>query len=59
MNKQAAIAFAIHSAQIGVDQGQVEDYRDNVRDTLNDEGASEWDAVADAAFMAEVSRLTA
>ncbi|CJL78405.1 Uncharacterised protein [Streptococcus pneumoniae] len=57
MDRKQAIDFAIRSARIGVDQGQVADYRDNVRDTLNDEGASEWDQIADDAFTAEVARL--
>lgn len=58
MTREEAIKFGVNSARVGVDQGQVEDYRDNVRDTLNDEGASEWEVDAFRAFEEELIRLT-
>lgn len=57
MTKQEAIEFGKRSAQIGFDQNQVEDYRDNVRDTLIDEKSSEWEFDAFRSFEAELKVL--
>lgn len=65
MNKQAAIQFGRSSAFEAFDQASayggrqqaIDSYRDNVRDTLNEQGASEWEPEAFAAFDAEITRL--
>jgi hypothetical protein len=67
MTKQDAIQFGKSSAfeafdqagSYGSVQNAVDCYRDNVRDTLNEQGASEWEPEAFAAFDAEVTRLIA
>ena len=64
MNRQEALSFAKASAAAAFDQrGEYADavasYRDNIRDTLNDEGAAEYEDAAWAEYDAEVARLFA
>lgn len=42
MDRQAVTKMAKYYALIAVDGGFVDDQRDNLIDTLNDEGHSEW-----------------
>lgn len=66
MTKQDAVQFGKSSAFEAFDQAgayggrqqAIDSYRDNVRDTLNEQGAAEWEPEAFAAFDAEVARLT-
>lgn len=51
MNKQEALGFAVSSAIAALDNGDgfadpINEHRDNIRDTLNDEGASEHEGAA-------------
>lgn len=65
MDKEQAIEFAKASACGAFDQApaygglenSIASHRENVRDTLNDEGAADFEADAFSAFDAEVSRL--
>lgn len=57
MTREQAIDFGKRSARVGFDQQSVEDHRDNVRDTLTDEKASEWEVDAFRAFDAELATL--
>lgn len=65
MNQQQAIDFGKASASMAYDQrgeyatlaDAVDSYRDNVRDTLNDERSAEHEEAAWAAFDAEIVRF--
>ena len=67
MNHQDAIEFAAASAREAFDQSAaygglqnaIDSYRENVRDTLNDERASDHEADAFAVFDTEVAKLSA
>lgn len=66
--REQAIEMAQANAEMAWDQRNdpsyptkmdvVYSYRDNVRDTLNEEGSSEWDADARAAFDTRIIRLS-
>lgn len=63
MTKDQAVKFAIASAHEAIDQkdayeNSYDSYKENVRDTLNDEKASEFEFYAFEAFDAEYARLT-
>lgn len=68
MDKQAAIKFGTRSANMAFDQrhdpmhgglqSSIATYRENVRDTLNDENASEFEDAALAAFDKRVAELS-
>jgi hypothetical protein len=65
MNRQEAIAFARSSAVMAVDQARdfgglesaINSYRENVRDTLNDEDSAQHESAAFAAYDDEVARV--
>lgn len=65
MNRQEAITFAISSAAGALDQADaygglqnaIDSYRENIRDTLNDERAARYEAEAWEAFDGKVAEL--
>lgn len=59
MTREEAVDFGKYSAFTAIDQGEVDNYRDNVIDTLNEHKSSEWEFDALQAFDKELARLTA
>lgn len=67
MNREQAVEFAASSADMAVDQAcafpsvqdAVASYRENVRDTLKDERAAEFEPEAFDAFDARIAQITA
>lgn len=65
MTHSEALQFAVSSALQAIDQRDdfasiedaVDSYRDNIRDTLNDEGCAEFEPDAWAAFDAKIVAL--
>lgn len=57
MNYKEAIQFAVSSAYMGHDQNMIESYRDNIRCTLQEEKATQYEVEAWEAFDATIAKI--